>query len=165
MELRPLRTEEFEAAHQILIGAAEWLTAKGIRQWTTAYPRDLYREHQAKGSNYGLIEGGQLAAILTLTCEVSDTWADCLGATPAWFLSKLATAPSHRGRGVGAHAVRQAMAVVAAHGATRLYLDCVSGTGFLVTFYQRLGFSQIDRREVHFPGGSFDMVLMEAVVT
>jgi hypothetical protein len=29
-----LQAEEFDVAHGILIGAAEWLIAKGIRQWT-----------------------------------------------------------------------------------------------------------------------------------
>ena len=162
--LRPLRAEEFEVAHGILVGAAEWLTAKGIRQWTAAYPKELYRAHQAKGWNHGLRSEGQLAAILTLSCERPDEWADCIGTGPVWWLSKLATAASHRGRGLGALAVRQALGVVSANGADRLYLDCVHGTGVLVDFYQRLGFKMIDRRNLKFSTGLFDMVLMEAVV-
>ena len=43
----------------------------------------------------------------------------------------------------------------------RIYLDCVHGEGFLVDFYRRQGFQTIDRRQVEFTTGLFDMVLME----
>ncbi len=91
VELRPLRAEEFEAAHQILIGAAEWLTARGIRQWTTAYPRELYLAHQAKGSNYGFIDGANSprssrSPAKSRTHGVS-AWAPVRsGFSPSWLL-------------------------------------------------------------------------------
>jgi hypothetical protein len=37
----------------------------------------------------------------------------------------------------------------------------VHGTGFLVDFYRGLGFETVARRNVQFPTGLFDMVLME----
>jgi ribosomal protein S18 acetylase RimI-like enzyme len=159
--LRQLRTEEFDVAHRILLSAADWLMSKGIRQWTTAYPKDLYRACQEKGWNYGLISDGQLAVIMTLSWELPIEWADCFGMTPVWWLSKLATAPAYRGLGLGGLAVRQAIAALSAKGADRLYLDCVHGTGFLVDFYRGLGFKMINRRNVQFSTGLFDMVLME----
>ncbi len=158
--LRKLRAEEFDVAHGILISAADWLISKGIRQWTTAYPKELYRACQEKGWNYGLISDGQLAVTMTLSWELPAEWADCFR-TPVWWLSKLATAPDHRGLGLGALAVRQAIGALSARGADHLYLDCVHGVGFLVDFYRGFGFETINRRDVQFSTGVFDMVLME----
>jgi ribosomal protein S18 acetylase RimI-like enzyme len=158
--LRKLRPDEFDVAHGILVNAADWLMCKGIRQWTTAYPKELYRACQKKGWNYGLISDGQLVVIVTLSWELPAEWADCFG-TPVWWMSKLATAPGYRGLGLGAMAVRQAIRALSVKGADRLYLDCVHGTGFLVDFYRALGFNTINRRNVQFSTGLFDMVLME----
>jgi GNAT superfamily N-acetyltransferase len=161
---RKLRPEEFDVAHGILVSAAGWLISKGIRQWTTAYPKELYLVCQEKGWNYGLTSDGQLAVILTLSPEVPSEWADCVGTTPVWWLSKLATAPGCRGLGLGALAVRQAIGALSAQGAERLCLDCVHGKGFLVEFYRGLGFQTINRRTVQFSTGLLDMVLMELKV-
>lgn len=163
--LRPLLPEEFDVAHGILVDAASWLTSRGIRQWTAAYPKELYRSHQAKGWNYGLLSDGHLAAILTLSYEASPDWAHCVGAEPAWWVSKLATAPTHRGRGLGARAVREALGILESQGAHRTYLDCVHGNGALVAFYERLGFVTLDRCVLQFATGEFDMVLMSAAVS
>jgi GNAT superfamily N-acetyltransferase len=159
--LRQLRPDELDVAYRILVSASEWLTSKGIRQWTTAYPKQLYWSCHANGWNHGLICDGQLAVILTLSPETPAEWTDSVGTAAAWWLSKLATAPRYRGRGVGALALREVIEYLSAQGAERLCLDCVYGNGFLVDFYQRLGFKTIDRRDVSFPTGLFDMVLME----
>jgi GNAT superfamily N-acetyltransferase len=158
---RKLRPEEFDVAHGILVSAADWLLSKGIRQWTTAYPKELYLACLEKGWNYGLLFDGQLAVIMTVSREIPFEWADCFGTTPVLWLSKLSTAPNYRGLGLGAFAVRQAISAISAWGEDRLYLDCVHGTGFLVDFYRDLGFRPINRRNVQFSTGIFDMVLME----
>jgi len=159
--LRKLRPEEFDLAHGILVSAAEWLISKGIRQWTTAYPKEMYLACQEKGWNYGLMSDGQLTVIMTLSYGHRREWADSVGTTSVWWLSKLATAPGCHGLGLGARAVGQAISALSAQGADRLYLDCVHGTGFLVDFYRGLGFETVARRNVQFPTGLFDMVLME----
>jgi len=158
---RKLGPEEFDVAHGILVSAADWLISKGIRQWTTAYPKELYLVCQEKGWNYGLMSDGQLAVILTLSWQIPSEWADCFGTTPVWWLSKLATAPGYRGLGLGTLAVRQAISALSAQGADRLCLDCVHGQGFLVDFYRGFGFKTVNRRAVQFSTGLFDMVLME----
>jgi tRNA (cmo5U34)-methyltransferase len=159
---RHLRADEVDRAHEILVRAAERLLSKGIRQWTVDYPKDRYLASQEMGWNYALEVEGELAAVLTLSRELPAVWADHFGAaTPVWWLSKLATAPAFHGRGVGALAVRCAMGAAYNQGADRLCLDCVYGNGFLVDFYRGLGFRLVDRRDVQFPTGLFDMALME----
>jgi GNAT superfamily N-acetyltransferase len=161
LTFRKLRSYEFDLAHSILVSAAAWLTARGIRQWTIAYPKELYFACQEKGWNYALESNGELAAIVTLSWEAPAEWADHFGSTPVWWLSKLATAPAFRGLGLGAFAVRHAIHAVSDRNTDRIYLDCVHGNGFLVDFYHRQGFQTIDRRPVRFSTGLFDMVLME----
>ena len=158
---RKLRPEELDAAHGILISAAARLVSKGIRQWNTTYPKELYLACHEKGWNYGLVREGELAVIMTLSWELPAEWADYFETTPVWWLSKLATAPGHRGLGLGALAVREALSALSVRGADRLCLECVHGKGFLVDFYRGMGFRTIDRRNVQCSTGLFDMVLME----
>jgi ribosomal protein S18 acetylase RimI-like enzyme len=98
---------------------------------------------------------------MTLACEPPAEWADYFGTATVWWLSKLATAPAFHGRGLGVAAVGHVIEALSKQGADRLCLDCVHNNGFLVDFYRRLGFQQIDRRDVQFSTGLFDMVLME----
>ena len=56
--LRKLRREEFDVVHRILVDAAEWLMAKGIRQWTTTYPKELYLIYfTGNGASATLLKG------------------------------------------------------------------------------------------------------------
>jgi ribosomal protein S18 acetylase RimI-like enzyme len=158
---RRLCADEFDDAHGILVSAAEWLVGMGIRQWTTAYPREVYLTYQQQGCNYGLEVDGELAVVVTLSRQSPPEWADRFGPNPIWWLSKLATAPDFRGRGLGILAVRHAIHQLSDQHADGLYLDCVQGNGFLIDFYERLGFQVVDRRPVPYSTGLFDMVLME----
>jgi ribosomal protein S18 acetylase RimI-like enzyme len=162
---RKVRSDEFDLAHGILISAADWLLSKGIRQWTISYPKELYLTCQEKGWNYALEADGELAVVVTLSWELPAEWAETLGTTPVWWLSKLAAAPAYRGLGFGALAVRHAISALSDRDTDRLHLTCVHGTGFLVDFYRRLGFQTIDRRHVQFSTGLFDMVLMEVAIS
>jgi GNAT superfamily N-acetyltransferase len=162
---RKVRSDEVDLAHGVLVSAAARLIARGIRQWTIAYPKELYFASQEKGWNYALESDGELAAIVTLSWELPAEWADHFGSIPVWWLSKLATAPGFNGLGLGALAVRHAIGALSDQGADRVYLDCVHGNGFLVDFYSRRGFQTISRRDVRFSTGTFDMVLMELAIS
>jgi GNAT superfamily N-acetyltransferase len=85
---------------------------------TVAYPEDLYRACHNNGWNYGLISESQLAVVMTLSCECPPQGAECIESPHVCWLSRLVTAPSHRGRGLGALAVRQAIKTLSPHGAT-----------------------------------------------
>ena len=45
-------------------------------------------------------------------------------------------------------------------GVPAIYLDCFYGEGALPEFYTSLGYEQIARKEIEFPCGTFDSVLM-----
>ena len=57
---RNLRPDEFDLAHGILTSAADWLVSRGIRQWTKAYPKELYLVCQENDWNFALESDGQL---------------------------------------------------------------------------------------------------------
>jgi ribosomal protein S18 acetylase RimI-like enzyme len=154
---RRLENNEVEAAVAILDAAAEWLLARGIRQWTTTYPRQLYQRSQERGENFGLVDGGRVVAIVTVTTPPPEWEAELRGQDVRW-ITKLAVAPDRHGRGLGRRLAQQAIEQLRREGAARASLDCRNGP--LVAFYESLGFVRVANKVVEFPTGPLDLVLM-----
>lgn len=57
-------------------------------------------------------------------------------------------------------AIQEAAAFLQDKGAEELYVDCVQGNGFLRNYYESLGFELVSRKDIEYPVGIFDMVLM-----
>jgi ribosomal protein S18 acetylase RimI-like enzyme len=157
LTFRRLNDEDIDAAVAILDAASEWLLARGIRQWMTAYPRDLYQRLQDRGENFGLFESGRLVAIVTLTTAPPEWEAELKGHDIRW-ISKLAVAPDSHGRGFGRRMAEEALEQLRREGAQRAWLDCRNGP--LVAFYESLGFERIVNKVVEFSTGPLDVVLM-----
>jgi ribosomal protein S18 acetylase RimI-like enzyme len=141
----------------ILDAASQWLLARGIRQWTTPYPRELYQQLQDRGENFGLFENRRLVAIVTLT-DAPPAWDAELAGMDARWVSKLAVAPDCHGRGLGRLMVEHALEQLRQTGATRAWLDCRNGP--LVAFYESLGFARVTAKVVDFPDLTLELVLM-----
>ena len=77
-----------------------------------------------------------------------------------FFLSALLHAQEFKGKQLGEIAVRKACEYLRKRNVKEVYLDCVQGSGFLPSFYEKLGFERIARKTVNYPIGAFDMVLM-----
>ncbi len=155
---RRLENGDVDAAVAILNAAAEWLLARGIRQWTTTYPRELYQRSQGVGENFGLFEYDRLVAIVTLTRAPPEWSAELAGQDVKW-ISKLAVAPDCHGRGLGRQMAGHALDQLRRDGADRAWLDCRNGP--LVAFYESLGFGRVTRKVVNFDTGPLDLVLMK----
>jgi len=158
MSFRRLHDDEVDAAVAILAAASEWLLAQGIRQWTTAYPRELYQKLQDHGESFGLFEDGRLVAIVTLTGPPPEWDAELVGLDVRW-VSKLAVAPDCHGRGLGRLMAEHALERLRQTGATQAWLDCRNGP--LVAFYESLGFDRVMSKIVDFPDVTLDLVLMK----
>ena len=141
----------------ILDAASQWLLARGIRQWTTAYPPELYQQSQDRGENFGLFENGRLVAIVTLTGAPPEWDAELAGMDVRW-VSKLAVAPDCHGRGLGRLMAEHALEQLRREGASRAWLDCRNGP--LVAFYESLGFARVTAKFVDFPDVTLELVLM-----
>ena len=155
---RRLRNDEVDAAVAILAAASEWLLARGIRQWTMAYPRELFQQAQDRGENFGLFENGRLAAIVTLTTTPPEWDAELAGLDVRW-VSKLAVAPECHGRGLGRLMAEYALEQLRRQRATVAWLDCRNGP--LVAFYESLGFDRVMSKVVDFPDVTLELVLMK----
>jgi ribosomal protein S18 acetylase RimI-like enzyme len=155
---RRLVDADVDAAVAILDAASEWLLARGIRQWTTAFPRDLYQQMQDRGENFGLFDDQRLVAIVTLT-TVPEEWTTELPGQDVKWISKLAVAPDCHGRDIGRVMGMHAIEQLRRDGADRAWLDCRNGP--LVAFYESLGFERVTNKVVEFSTGPLDLVLMK----
>jgi ribosomal protein S18 acetylase RimI-like enzyme len=157
-DFRRLDDDDVDAAVAILAAASEWLLARGIIQWTTAYPRELYQKLQDRGENFGLFEDGRLVAIVTLTAAPPEWQAELAGLDVRW-MSKLAVAPDCHGRGLGRLLAEHALEQLRRENVSRAWLDCRNGP--LVAFYESLGFSRVTAKVVEFPDVTLELVLMK----
>jgi ribosomal protein S18 acetylase RimI-like enzyme len=155
---RQLSDADVDPAVDILNAAAEWLIARGIRQWTTTYPRELYQRAQEQGENFGLFEDDRLVAIVTVTSAPPEWQAELSGHDVRW-ITKLAVAADRHGRGLGRRLAKETLEQLRRAGAPGAWLDCRNGP--LVAFYQSLGFERITNKVVHFATGPLDVVLMK----
>ena len=156
---RLLRDSDVDAAVAILAAAAEWLLARGIRQWTTTDPDKLRHELRDHGERYGLFENDRLVAIVTLTSAPPEWDAELRGRNVRW-ISKLAVAPDCHGRGLGRQIMDAALEQLRREGVACAWLDCRNGP--LVAFYESLGFDRVTRKVVDFSTGPLDLVLMKS---
>ena len=157
-DFRRLDDADVDAAVAILGAASQWLLARGIRQWTTSYPRELYQQSQDRGENFGLFEHDRLVAIVTLTIAPPEWDAELAGLDVRW-VSKLAVAPDCHGRGLGRLMAEHVLEQLQREGAARAWLDCRNGP--LVAFYESLGFDRVISKVVGFPDVTLDLVLMK----
>jgi ribosomal protein S18 acetylase RimI-like enzyme len=158
LAFRRLQDSEVDTAVAILNAAAEWLMARGVRQWTTTYPRELYQRSQDRGENFGLFEDDRLVAIVTVTGAPPEWQVELRGQNVRW-ITKLAVAADCHGRGLGRRLALEAIAQLRRDGAARVWLDCRNGP--LVAFYESLGFERLTNKVVEFATGPLDLVLME----
>lgn len=74
----------------------------------------------------------------------------------------LATAPSHRRRGVGRALIRGAATAVGALGAQVLFLEVASDNAPALALYQSEGFATVGRRPAYYarPSGAVDALVL-----
>ena len=159
-EFRQLADDELDAAYEIICAAVDWLLSRNIRQWTAPLPRHIYEQRQAEGQNHALVYDGQIAVVLSILEEAHPYWRNELGGEERVWLSTVTTAPCFRGRQLGRLAIREALAFLKGRGIESLFLDCVHGDGFLPAYYESVGFATVARKDIEYPLGAFDMVLM-----
>ncbi len=158
---RRLHEDDFDSAYAILVEVTEWLLSKGVRQWMQPISRELYAQRQTDGENYGLFINDTLAAVVSLLNLRPDYWADELpdGDSFMW-MATLASSRKFKGQKLGELILSEAEQFLVLEGVPALYLDCIYGQGALPEFYTSLGYRQVARKNITFPHGTFDSVLM-----
>ncbi|MBI1256286.1 MAG: GNAT family N-acetyltransferase [Chloroflexi bacterium] len=162
---RRLHDNEADAGLAIISEVTEWLASKGVRQWAAPLPREIYIERQEHDENYGLLLDGELAAVVSLMEFRPDYWEEYLPKTPYRWLATLASSRRFKGQRLGELAISEAEHYLAVEGVPAIYLDCVYGEGTLPEFYTWLGYQAVARKDLEFPWGTFDSMLMRKTLT
>lgn len=137
-DFRRVRDDDVESAFLVLQRVAVWLQGKGRRQRIANTTMDTYRSWQETGSNYVVVDGDRSVGVFSVSQEISTDWPEQMGDRRANWLRALATDPDHRGRNIGAFAIKSALSLDVGN---PLYLDCVSD--FLPGYYESHGFRTI----------------------
>ncbi len=146
-----------EESFAVLGRVGAWIETQGRRQRISKTTLQTYRQWQSEGANYVVIEAGQIVGLITLRLESLDDWPEFLTLGRVPMIRALATHPDHRGKEVGAFAIREAIKRCGEK--TAIYLDCVSD--FLPAYYATLGFVPIDEQRRQYPDGEwYDITLM-----
>ena len=157
---RVLLPSELEDGYKILCEASEWLNSKGIRQWIRPLPKEIYKIRHEKNQNFGLFFKDDLAVVLSLVREKADKWKGFIPEENPMWLSSIATAMKYKGLQLGKLAIKEANKYLRKQKIEKVYLGYVFGNEFLTRLYEEMGFKRIARKELEFPFGIFDMVLM-----
>jgi ribosomal protein S18 acetylase RimI-like enzyme len=157
---RVLLSSELEDGYEILCEASKWLNSRGIRQLIRPLPKEIYKKWHEKNQNFGLFFKDDLAVVLSLVREKADKWKGFIPEKNPMWLSSIATAMKYKGRQFGKLAVKEAIKYLKKQKIEKIYLGYVFGNEFLTRFYEKMGFKRISRKELEFPTGLFDMVLM-----
>ncbi|MEP7290150.1 MAG: GNAT family N-acetyltransferase [Chloroflexota bacterium] len=157
---RRLKISELDDAYAILTEVAAWLLSKGIRQWAQPLPREIYKQRQQRGENYGLFVDGELATVVSLLEYRPEYWSQLLPETNFKWLATLASSRNYSGQKLGELAMLEAEHFLTQEGLGNIYLDCVYNDGMLPRFYSLLGYKEVARKDLVFDWGTFDSVLM-----
>lgn len=157
--IRRVNSAEVDEAVQILHRVREWLEQHGRRQRIAHTTLEVYLQWQAHEANYAVFEGADLVGIFSLPSESLTEWPSVRVPQPVTWLRALATDPAHRGKGIGAFAVKSALRI--AGPSNPVYLDCVSD--FLPGYYTSLGFEPVTQQIRRYPSDDepFDITLMK----
>jgi putative acetyltransferase len=138
IDIRPLQIGEDGTPFRILNG--EW-----ISRYFVLEPKD--RETLGDPENTILRKGGQIFQVWA-----GDAVVGCVALIPmgdgAYELSKMAVAPSVRGRGIGRQLLEHAIAQARALGAIKLFLGSSSLLKNAVHLYESVGFRHVPPEEL-----------------
>ena len=146
VRIYPADETQLDAYIDLLEEAAEWLWAKGVRQWRPGEHRAARVELLAQLHTGCLILAeldGCLAGGCLLTEVAPAVWRD--RPADALYLSGLVVARWAAGRDLGGRILNAAAEAARRRGKSRLRLDCWDGNDFLKGYYRARGFEDRGR--------------------
>jgi hypothetical protein len=122
------------------------MRAKGLEDEGPMMAFSEFSDRQEKGQNYCLFTTRDMVATVCLKLEPTPTvYLPFMPSGDHWWLYALATRRSCAGQGFGAAIVELALAHLYGKGVRMVYLDCLSGHGFLPAYYGRIGFEVLGK--------------------
>lgn len=124
----------------------DWLDSRGISQWDPGQVGQEDVDRQISAGEWWILPAVTgLVAALRLLWSDKAIWKD--DTVFAGYVHGLMVHRDCAGRGVGAELLRWAEHQASAAGASELRLDCVETNTRLRTYYARLGFKEVGRRD------------------
>jgi ribosomal protein S18 acetylase RimI-like enzyme len=137
---------DLDTVVEMLTDRAAWLAQNGYDQWSEKDPARTSPETVAAGETWLLKRNSDSAVVGTLTMTSRadlDFWTGDDLATPAIYLSKLATPPEMAGQGLGRLLVRAAQQYAVRRQIHRLRWDVWRTNQHLQAYYQSLGATRV----------------------
>lgn len=162
-EFRRIKDNELDAAYNIHCSLVEDMLNRGIKQWLRPIDKTKLLNRQEKKENYGLFNKENKLMVFLSLIERLDyhEWKGWFTNAPTIWLNTVSVNIHNSEKGLGKLAIEKAIIYLQQKGIKELYLDCVIGDGFLVKYYQNLGFSIIGETRAQYRSGVFDLVLMK----
>ncbi len=130
----------------ILLNCSDWLSQKGINQWKTPYPKDIFKKDIEKGAVYAFRKkNGEYLGTVSLLSKKPHYYPKDLFSDPtsAWYVCRLALQRSAMGQGLGAKMLKLVEAEALSKGINTLRLDVVQENPFLEQYYARAGYKKV----------------------
>lgn len=160
-EFRNIRGYELENAYKIHCDLVEKMLNKGIRQWLRPIDYEKLVDRQKKGENYGLFINDELAVFLSITQRYDyHEWSYIMKEPGTYWLNTVSVNINNREKGLGRLAIAYVFEYFKKMNISELYLDCVINDGFLVNYYESLGFEVLSETVAEYRSGVFSLALM-----
>ena len=140
---------EVEAVAALLAAAGAALAGQGFRNWAAPYPAERLRADLRERQVVAGWDGTALRACFLLGATAPVPYGDLqwpAGAVPAAYLNRMAVAPAHQGRGLGAECLTEVHRRAAALGARVVRCDVLRANQRLQAFYARHGYVRAGAR-------------------
>ena len=160
---KKLKDSDIDLAYDLHCELVNDMLNRGIKQWLRPIDKCKVLARQEKNENYGLFnQKGVLKVFLSLVAR-SDyhEWDAWFTIKPTTWLNTVSVNINNSKKGLGQVAIKEACSYLKGEGEEELYLDCVVGDGFLINYYQKLGFVIIGETRATYRSGTFDLVLMK----
>jgi ribosomal protein S18 acetylase RimI-like enzyme len=147
------RPADLERYIDFLERVADWLTERGIRQWTPGDFRlsaAFYAASIDRGEVYLACSGETLAGTLRLLLREPIVWPDIVD-DDGVYVYNLAVGRDWAGQGLGRELLEWVVAQAASLGRRCVRLDCFTDNAFLRRYYIASGFEDRGDIEAQFP--------------
>ncbi len=146
IDIAPATSRDLDTVMTILDEAARWLLAKGIKQWQSPPPAevyDMFRDYIREGSVYLVREASapDVVGVFRLHWHACHLWPEDQGDSA--YLYTLALRPAQIGQGMGASVIGWVSELVRRRGKKFLRLDCIAANQRLRAWYEALGFEYV----------------------
>ncbi|WP_223066222.1 GNAT family N-acetyltransferase [Paenibacillus caui] len=147
--VRKAQPQDAEIIRSMLVEAAQWMIASGIRQWNPDQftPEEVLSYFKVR-SLYLAFDGEVPAGMFTLQSTDPDYWGP-LNDDGFYYLHRLTVSQPYRSQRLGAALVKWAVDKSRIDDKKGLRLDCRATNDKLNSYYQGLGFRRVGSSELN----------------